>query len=55
MSHSATSVLQLMCCALKETFQTDVWGIVEGGHDWDMVSMDVIAAKTAFVFNVLSK
>jgi|SouAtlMetagenome_1021521.scaffolds.fasta_scaffold59324_1 hypothetical protein len=55
-SHSAA--YQLMCsscaAALKETFQTEIWGIVEGGHDWDLVSMEIVAAKTAFVFNVLS-
>jgi len=49
------SVAGVAAARVEETFQTDVWGIVEGGHDWDMVSMEIVAAKTAFVFNVLSK
>jgi len=38
---------------VEETYQTDAWGIVEGGHDWDIVSTEVVVAKTAFVFHVL--
>ena len=37
----------------QETYQSEIWGEVEGGHDWDVVSTEVVVAKTAFVFHVL--
>eukprot|EP00658_Telonema_sp_P-2_P042282 TRINITY_DN30338_c0_g1_i2.p1 TRINITY_DN30338_c0_g1~~TRINITY_DN30338_c0_g1_i2.p1 ORF type:complete len:205 (+),score=60.24 TRINITY_DN30338_c0_g1_i2:317-931(+) len=37
---------------VEESYQIDMWGEVEGGHDWDIVSTEVIVAKTAFVFHL---
>merc|ERR1711990_1204284 len=38
----------LKAARVEEDYQTELWGVVEGGHDWDMVSMEVVVAKTAF-------